>query len=62
MNTKEEKFFPELSKFKESGHSLVTAMNMVSQSLVDFAKERDRLLAEIEQLKKQRAELEADAQ
>jgi hypothetical protein len=35
---------------------------MVSQSLVDFAKERDRLLAEIEQLKKQRAELEADAQ
>lgn len=60
MSTKEKDFFPELSKFKESGHSLVTAMNMASQSLVDFAKERDRLLAEIEQLKKERAELEAE--
>lgn len=60
MNTKEKDIFPELSKFKEAGHSLVTAMNMASQSLVDFAKERDRLLAEIEQLKKQRAELEAE--
>lgn len=60
MSTKEKDFFPELSKFRESGHSLVTAMNMASQSLVDFAKERDRLLAEIEQLKKERAELEAE--
>ena len=60
MSTKEKDMFPELSKFKEAGHSLVTAMNMASQSLVDFVKERDRLLAEIEQLKKERAELEAE--
>lgn len=60
MSTKEKDIFPELSRFKETGHSLVTAMNMASQSLVDFAKERDRLLAEIEQLKKQRAKLEAE--
>lgn len=60
MSNKEKDIFPELSKFKESGHLLVTAMNMASQSLVDFAKERDRLLAEIEQLKKERAELEAE--
>ncbi len=60
MGTKEKDFFPELSKFKEAGHSLVTAMNMASRSLADFAKERDRLLAEIEQLKKERAELEAE--
>lgn len=60
MNTGGYKFFPELSKFKEAGHSLVSAMNMYSQSLVDYVKERDRLLAEIEQLKKQRAGLEED--
>lgn len=60
MGTKEKDMFPELSKIKEAGHSLVTAMNMASRSLADFAKERDRLLAEIEQLKKQRAELEAE--
>lgn len=60
MNTKEKDIFPELSKFKNAGHSLVQAMNMASQSLVDFAKERDRLLAEIERLKKERAELEAE--
>ena len=59
MSEKDKGYFPELSKFKEAGHSLVTAMNMASQSLVDFAKERDRLLAEIEQLKKERAELKA---
>lgn len=33
---------------------------MASRSLADFAKERDRLLAEIEQLKKERTELEAE--
>lgn len=60
MNTKEKDIFPELSKFKDAGHSLVTAMNMASRSLVDFAKEGDRLLAEIEQLKKERAELEKE--
>lgn len=53
MITKEKDMFPELSKFKESGHSLVLAMNMFSQSLADFTKEANRLLAEIEQQKKQ---------
>ena len=60
MITKEKKMFPELSKFKEVCHSLVSAMNMFSQSLADFAKEADSLLAEIEQPKKQRAELEEE--
>jgi chromosome segregation ATPase len=60
MSEKDKDYFPELSKIKEAGHSLVTAMNMASQSLVDYAKERDRLLAEIEQLKKERAELQAE--
>lgn len=60
MSEKDKGYFPELSKFKEAGHSLVTAMNMASQSLVDFAKEIDRLHAEIEQLKKERAELEEE--
>lgn len=60
MNTKEKDIFPELSKFKSAGHSLVAAMNMASQSLVDYAKEIDRLLAEIEKLKKERAELEKE--
>lgn len=60
MNTKEKDIFPELSKFKEAGHSLVSAMNMFSQSLADFTKEANRLLAEIEQQKKQRAELEEE--
>ena len=60
MSEKDKSYFPELSKFREAGHSLVTAMNMASQSLVEFAKERDRLLAEIEQLKKERDELEAE--
>lgn len=60
MSEKDKSYFPELSKLKGAGHSLVTAMIMASQSLVDYAKERDRLLAEIEQLKKERAELEAE--
>lgn len=60
MSEKDKSYFPELSKFKEAGHSLVSAMNMYSRSLTDFAKEVDRLLAEIEQLKKQRAELEEE--
>lgn len=60
MSEKDKSYFPELSEFKEAGHSLVTAMNMASKSLVDYVKERDRLLAEIEQLKKERAELEAE--
>lgn len=60
MSEKDKGYFPELSKFREAGHSLVSAMNMYSKSLVDFIKERDRLLAEIEQLKKERAKLEAE--
>lgn len=60
MSEKDKGYFPELSKLEEAWHTLVTAMNMASQSLADFAKERDRLLAEIEQLKKERAELEAE--
>lgn len=60
MSTKEKDIFPESSKLKEAWDLLVTAMKMTSQALVDFAKERDRLLAEIEQLKKERAELEAE--
>lgn len=60
MSEKDKGYFPELSTFKESGHSLITAMKMASKSFADFAKERDRLLAEIEQLKKERAELEAE--
>ena len=61
MSEKDKSYFPELSKFRDVGHSLISAMNMYSKSLVDFIKERDRLLAEIEQLKKERAELEEDA-
>lgn len=60
MSTKEKDMFPELSKLQEAVHSLVTVMNMYSKSLDDFVKERNRLLAEIEQLKKERAELEAE--
>lgn len=60
MSEKDKGYFPELSKFREAGHSLVSAMNMYSKSLVDFVKERDRLLAEIGQLKKERAELETE--
>lgn len=60
MSEKDKGYFPELSKFREAGHSLVSAMNMYSKSIVDFIKERDRLIAEIEQLKKERAELEAE--
>lgn len=60
MSTKEKDKFPELSKLQEAVHSLVTVMNMHSKSLDDFVKERNRLLAEIEQLKKECAELEAE--
>lgn len=60
MSEKDKGYFPELSKFREAGHSLVSAMNMYSKSLVDFIKERDSLIAEIEQLKKERAELQAE--
>lgn len=60
MSEKDKSYFPELSKYREAGHSLVTAMNMASQSLVEFAKERNRLLAEIAKLKKERDELKAE--
>ena len=60
MSEKDKGYFPELSKFREAVHSLVSAMNMYSKSLVDFVKERERLLAEIGQLKKERAELETE--
>lgn len=60
MSTKEKDMFPELSKLKETGHSLVQAMIKASQPLVELVKEINRLLAEIEQLKKERAELEAE--
>lgn len=60
MSEKDKDYFPELSELREAEHSLVTAMNMASQALVDFEKERNRMLAEIEQLKKQRAKLEAE--
>lgn len=61
MSEKDKGYFPDLSEYREAGHSLVSAMNMYSKSLVDFIKKRDSLLAEIEQLKKERAELEEDA-
>ena len=60
MSDKDKSYFPELSKFRDAGHSLISAMNMYSQSLADFVNEIDRLLAEIEKPKKERAELEAE--
>ena len=54
MSDKDKSYFPELSKFRDAGHSLISAMNMYSQSLADFVKEIDRLLAEIEKSKKER--------
>lgn len=60
MSEKDKSYFPELSKFRDAGHSLISAMNMYSRSLVDFVKEIDRLHAETEKLKKERAELETE--